>query len=217
MGWGGKFVPRPPFWRNYGTIRHIGTQLGAIMSSNIRVQRVCSQCGKEFTARTTTTQYCGDTCAKRAYKARIRAGKIEQSDKDTQRIKAQPIEELKAKAFLSIAETCKLVGISRRTVCRMIQRGELATGKAGRRTIIRRSDLEQVLFGQPRTIAPPPERQPEQKQVGIADCYTLTEVQSKYGISGAALQNLIKRNSIPKIKKGWFAYVPKTVIDKLLS
>jgi excisionase family DNA binding protein len=187
------------------------------MSSNIRVQRVCSQCGKEFTARTTTTQYCGDTCAKRAYKARIRAGKIEQSDKDTQRIKAQPIEELKAKAFLSIAETCKLVGISRRTVCRMIQRGELATGKAGRRTIIRRSDLEQVLFGQPRTIAPPPERQPEQEQVGIADCYTLTEVQSKYGISGAALQNLIKRNSIPKIKKGWFAYVPKTVIDKLLS
>ena len=27
----------------------------------------------------------------------------------------------------------------------------------------------------------------------------------------------IGRNSIPKIKKGWFAYVPKTVIDKLLS
>ena len=99
----------------------------------------------------------------------------------------------------------------------MIERGELITGKAGKRTIIRRSGLEQLLFEQPRTVAPQPEKQPEQKQFDISDCYNLTEVQDKYGISETALQNLIKRNSIPKIKKGWFAYVPKTVIDKLLS
>jgi len=187
------------------------------MSSNIQVQRICQHCGKEFTARTTVTQYCSDTCSKRAYKARLKVSKIEASNKQTQRIKNQPIEELKAKAFLSIADTCKLIGISRRTVYRMIERGELITGKAGKRTIIRRSDLEQLLFEQPRTVAPQPEKQPEQMQFDIADCYNLTEVQDKYGISETALQNLIKRNSIPKIKKGWFAYVPKTVIDKLLS
>ena len=187
------------------------------MSSNIQVQRICQHCGKEFTARTTVTQYCSDTCSKRAYKARLKVSKIEASNKQTQRIKNQPIEELKAKAFLSIADTCKLIGISRRTVYRMIERGELITGKAGKRTIIRRSDLEQLLFEQPRTVAPQPEKQPEQKQFDISDCYNLTEVQDKYGISETALQNLIKRNSIPKIKKGWFAYVPKTVIDKLLN
>lgn len=183
------------------------------MSSNIQVQRICQHCGKEFTARTTVTQYCSDTCSKRAYKARLKVSKIEASNKETQRIKNQPIEELKAKAFLSIAETCKLIGISRRTVYRMIERGELITGKAGKRTIIRRSDLEQLLFEQPQPVTP----QPEQRQFDISDCYNLTEVQSKYGISETAIQNLIKRNSIPKIKKGWFAYVPKTVIDKLLS
>ena len=187
------------------------------MSSNIQVQRICQHCGKEFTARTTVTQYCSDKCSKRAYKARLRVLKIETSNKVTQRIKSQPIEELKAKAFLSIAETCKLIGISRRTVYRMIERGELITGKAGKRTIIRRSDLEQLLFEQPRTITPQPEKQPEQKQFDISDCYNLTEVQDKYGISETALQNLIKRYEIPKLKKGWFAYVPKTVIDKLLS
>lgn len=187
------------------------------MSSNIQVQRICQHCGEEFTARTTVTQYCSNTCNKRAYKARLKISKIEVSNKETQRIKNQPIEELKAKAFLSIAETCKLVGISRRTVYRMIERGELIIGKAGKRTIIRRSDLELLLFEQPRTVAPQPESQPEQMQFDIADCYNLTEVQDKYGISETALQNLIKRNSIPKIKKGWFAYVPKTVIDKLLS
>lgn len=187
------------------------------MSSNIQVQRICQHCGNEFTARTTTTLYCSHRCNSAAYKAKQRAGKVEQSNKETQRIKSEPIEQLKAKAFLSIADTCKLIGISRRTVYRLIERGELITGKAGKRTIIRRSDLEQLLFEQPRTLAPQPEKQAEQKPFDIAECYNLTEVQSKYSISETALQNLIKRNSIPKIKKGWFAYVPKTVIDKLLS
>jgi hypothetical protein len=104
----------------------------------------------------------------------------------------------------------------------MFERGELIKGKAGKRTIIRRSDLDQLLFEQPQTVAPKPEKQPEQKQpeqkqFDISECYNLTEVQSKYGISQTALQNLIKRYSITKIKKGWFAYVPKTIIDKLLS
>jgi excisionase family DNA binding protein len=161
--------------------------------------------------------YCSPRCNNAAYKAKIRASKIEASNKATQRIKSQPIEELKAKAFLSIAETCKLIGISRRTVYRIIERGELITGKAGKRTIIRRSDLEQLLFEQPRTIATQPENKPEQGHLEISECYNLTEVQNKYGISETAIQALIKRNSIPKIKKGWFAYVPKTVIDKLLS
>ncbi|MFN7494292.1 MAG: helix-turn-helix domain-containing protein [Cyclobacteriaceae bacterium] len=187
------------------------------MSSNLQVQRICQHCGNEFTARTTTTLYCSHRCNSAAYKAKQRAGKVEQINKETQRIKSEPIEQLKAKAFLSIADTCKLIGISRRTVYRLIERGELITGKAGKRTIIRRSDLEQLLFEQPRTVTPQPEKQAEQKQFDIAECYNLTEVQSKYSISETALQNLIKRNSIPKIKKGWFAYVPKTVIDKLLS
>lgn len=187
------------------------------MSSNIKVQRICQHCGKEFTARTTTTLYCSHRCNSAAYKAKQRSGKVEQSNKETLRIKNQPIEELKAKAFLSIADTCKLIGISRRTVYRIIERGELITGKAGKRTIIRRSDLEQLLFEQPRTLAPQPESSPEQMQFDISDCYNLTEVQDKFRISETALQNLIKRYSIPKIKKGWFAYVPKTVIDKLLS
>ena len=69
------------------------------MSSNIKVQRICQHCGNEFTARTTVTQYCSDTCSKRAYKARIKAAKIESSNKETQQIKTRPIEELKAKEF----------------------------------------------------------------------------------------------------------------------
>ncbi len=187
------------------------------MSSKIKVQRICKHCGNEFTARTTTTLYCSPRCNSAANKAKIRNAKVEASNKETQRIKNQPIEELKAKAFLSIADTCKLIGISRRTVYRLIERGELITGKAGKRTIIRRSDLEQLIFKQPQSETPQPEKQPAQMQYEISECYTLTEVQNKYGISEKGLYDLIKRESIPKIKKGWYAYVPKPIIDKFLS
>lgn len=187
------------------------------MSSNIQVQRICQHCGNEFTARTTVTQYCTDTCSKRAYKARLKVSKIESSNKETQRIKSKPIEELKAKEFLTVRDIATLLNCSVRSVYYYIESGTIRATNLGQRiTRVKRSELDK-LFEQPRTVAPQPESKPEQKQFDISDCYTLTEVQNKYCISETAVQNLIKRNSIPKIKKGWFAYVPKTVIDKLLS
>jgi hypothetical protein len=42
------------------------------MSSNIRIAKVCNYCGSQFMARTTVTRYCGDICAKKAYKQRER-------------------------------------------------------------------------------------------------------------------------------------------------
>jgi excisionase family DNA binding protein len=187
------------------------------MSSNIKVQRVCQNCGNEFTAQTTVTRYCSMTCNRRAYKAQVKASKIEASNTQTRQIRTQHIEDLKEKAFLSIADTCKLIGISRRTVYRMIEKGELVTGKAGTRTIIRRSDLEQHLFEPTGSLIPKPKSRPINTKFDITEFYTLTEVQTKFGISEKALHTAIKRDDIPKIKKGRFAYVPKTAIDKLLS
>lgn len=183
------------------------------MSSNIKVQRICQCCGNEFTARTTTTQYCSISCNRAAYKAKLRAERIEISNKETQRTKNQPIEGLKAREFLSVTQVSKLIGCSRQNVYNLINTGKLkATNILLKKTIVQRSDLDK-LFEQPQPVI----HQPEQKQFDISDYYTLTEVQTKFGVSEKALHNIIKRNSIPKIKKGWFAYIPKLVIDKLLS
>jgi excisionase family DNA binding protein len=114
------------------------------MSSNIKVQRICQFCGNEFTARTTKTLYCTHTCNSRAYKAKVKGLKIESSNNETKAIITKPIEEIKAKAYLSIAETSKLLGISRRTIYRMLERGDLKTGKAGKRTIIQRADIDNL-------------------------------------------------------------------------
>lgn len=183
------------------------------MSSKIEVQRICQHCGNEFTARTTVTRFCSHRCASAAHKQKVRAGKVEQSNKQTQQIKTQPIEELKAKEFLTVREVARLLNCSVRSAYYYIESGTIKAVNLGQRiTRVKRSEIDK-LFEQPQPVIP----QPEQKQFDIADCYNLTEVQDKYGISETALQSLIKRNSIPKIKKGWFAYVPKTVIDKLLS
>ena len=92
------------------------------MSSNIKIQKICQYCGSEFTARTTVTKYCGDTCSKRAYKARKRAVKIEKRNKETQRIKTQPIEEIKIKDFLTVRGTAIFLNCSIRTAYRLFEK-----------------------------------------------------------------------------------------------
>lgn len=112
------------------------------MSSTIRIQRICQHCGNEFTARTTVTQYCGDNCAKRAYKARLRASKVEDSNNQTQRIKNKPIEELKAKEFLTVRDAAKLLNCSRQTIYSLINSGKLkGVNLKEKKTIIHRSAI----------------------------------------------------------------------------
>lgn len=123
------------------------------MSSNIYVQRICQQCGKEFTARTTVTQYCGDTCAKRAYKARERKIKVEESNKETLRIKNKPIEELKAKEFLTVREVAILLNCSVRSAYYYIESGTIKAVNLGQRlTRIKRSEIDKLFELNPKSI-----------------------------------------------------------------
>ena len=115
------------------------------MSSNIRVQRICQHCGNEFTAKTTVTKYCIDTCAKRAYKARKKQEKIDASNKETLKTSTLPFEQLKSKEFLTTAEACKLLTVSRWTIWRKIKDNEIQVSKIGRRTIIKRTELDKFL------------------------------------------------------------------------
>ncbi len=195
------------------------------MSSNIQVQRICEYCGTEFTARTTVTKYCSHRCGSLANKAKKRAEKVQKSNTETKQIKTKPIEELKAKEFLTVSDVSKLVGCSRQNVYKLINTGKLkATNILEKKTIVRRCDIDKLFSEPDYSNFIGLEKQVKElydwKQAGafdIADCYTINEVLEKYSISETALQNLIKRESIPKIKKGWYSYVPKPIIDKYLS
>ncbi len=116
------------------------------MSTNIRVQRICQHCGNDFIARTTVTKYCGDNCAKRAYKVRKRNEKINNSNKETKEIIRKPIEQIKAKEFLTVNETAILLGCSKRTAYRLIEKGTIkAVNLSERMTRVKREELDKLL------------------------------------------------------------------------
>lgn len=182
------------------------------MSTNIRIARICQHCGREFEARTTVTKTCSDACAKKAYKARQRAAKIQVSNEQTQQVKLKPIDELKAQEFLTVNESAQLMRISRRSLYRLNERGELPFVKLNRRTVIRRLDIDR-LVERPAQLM----EQSRSEPVALTDCYTMKEIQQKYGIFEKALYELIRRNEIPKQYSGIYAYVPKARIDLLLT
>lgn len=118
------------------------------MSSNIRIKKVCQHCGTEFIAKTTVTKYCGDNCAKRAYKVRKKKEKVESTPSIDEQLVEFRSNALDKKEFLNIKETCQLLGASRMTVYRQIKRGNIPAFKLGRRTIIMRSELESLCYNE---------------------------------------------------------------------
>jgi len=130
-------------------------------------------------------------------------------------MKKLSIETIKTKEFLTVRDVATLLNCSVRSVYLYIESGNIkAVNLAERKTLVKRSEIDK-LFEQP--VTPQPEIKPEPIQYEISDCYTMAETQQKFNISDSALNNVIKRFNVPKIIKGKYRYVPKTIIDEILS
>lgn len=145
------------------------------MTSYIKVQRICKQCGIEFTARTTATQYCGAVCSKRAYKARKRDAKITANDVEVRetKIKSRRLDEFKLddREFLSVQQVAVLIGCSKQNIYYLINTGKLkATNLMQRKTIIRRCDLNALL-----DVSTEDYREPYPKDYPITECYNMAK------------------------------------------
>ncbi len=184
------------------------------MSSNISIQKVCEYCESNFIAKTTVTRYCSDNCAKRAYKARKRAEKINTAivKEDEKKQKAfKPIENLKEKEFLTVTQVSRLIGCSRQNIYKLINSGKLkASNILEKKTIVRRQDLDLLLNSTKVDHS-------KKLDFNISECYTISEARKTFGISESALQKIIQREEIPKIKKGKFVYIPKVLIDEVFN
>ncbi|MCK5280720.1 MAG: helix-turn-helix domain-containing protein [Cyclobacteriaceae bacterium] len=127
------------------------------MSSNIRLEKLCQHCGVKFIAKTSVTQYCGDKCAKLAYKKRKRDEKIRWAPLEKElsqlygpdkarlgkgkNLTVDPGAIVKDREFFSITQTSVLLGISERTLFRMINREQIRTTRIGGRILIKKSEL----------------------------------------------------------------------------
>lgn len=115
-----------------------------LMSSNIRINKICQYCRSEFVAKTTVTKFCSDDCAKRAYKLRIRNEKLELAVKATENELSEMTPNLNSKEFLNINEAGQLLGSSRWTIHRLIKNGQLKATKLGSRTVISRKSIDKL-------------------------------------------------------------------------
>ena len=118
--------------------------------THIRVLRTCQYCNEEFMAQTTVTKYCGDNCAKRAYKKRKREEKIAETVVPAQKhmaalLNREKITALRNREFLSIQQAIDLLGTSRMTIHRLTKSGKLRSLKYGRRVVISRGDINNML------------------------------------------------------------------------
>lgn len=116
------------------------------MSSNIEIEKTCLYCNFKFIAKTLTTKYCSHKCNSRHYKQVKREEKLnsfnkENSSKTIEKIVSTDLEQ---KEFLSVQESASLLGISQRTIYRLLKKNILNYHKIASRTIIKRSDINKL-------------------------------------------------------------------------
>lgn len=97
----------------------------------------------------------------------------------------------------------------------MIDRGRLVAARiSARKTWIRRSDIDALFEAEEPLVDLRPLI--TELPIKIKDCYTIGEIQERFGVSDSSLYNIIKKGNIPKLVKGWNTYVLKKEIEKIL-
>lgn len=115
------------------------------MSSNIKIIRICQQCGKEFVARTTVTRYCSHICNSKAYKAASKNKKIAKSNIESQQTKDYSLYIINNSAYLTVREAANLLKCSVKMIYDLINSGRLkAINLSIRKTRISRNDIDNL-------------------------------------------------------------------------
>ena len=182
--------------------------------SKLKIPKVCEHCKKPFEAKTVLTRFCSRQCVNKADHARKMEAKEQAKSQSEKEQKTKVIADIQSRPYISIAEATLLFGISKDTLHRLIKRGHLPAHNFGERlTRISRVHLEALFvpIAIPEPIPEPP------KVYKPEDCYTIGEVQKKFGISDKTLYLAIKRLNIDKIPIGKYVYVPKEQIDKVFA
>ncbi|MBD5229179.1 MAG: helix-turn-helix domain-containing protein [Bacteroidales bacterium] len=184
------------------------------MSSNIRIERICEWCGKQFTAQTTVTRFCSKRCSEHAYKERLRQKKISLSNQETAHNSRE--KESRNKEFLTPSETARYLGVGRTYIYDCINRGKIKVTRIGRKTLISKADIQAMFdFMTPKesTSTEPAEK----KSKSLADFYTRADIREKYGVKDSWIYKVVAENNVPKTIIRGKAYFSKSHIDRLFS
>ena len=128
----------------------------------------------------------------------------------------EKIADVQTRPYISVAEASVFFGISKDTVRRLCKSGGIMSYNFGQRlTRVSRQDLEKLFEGT--EISENAEENSPQYYFEVGNCYTITEASQKFHADPSTIYKAIKRYNIPTKKVGSFVYVPKTLMDNILS
>lgn len=194
------------------------------MSSNILVNRICEYCNIEFVAKTTVTRFCGDICAKRSYKQRLRDKKLEQSNKQIESIKNQTasttqirkIKDVSNLEYLNPTDVSKLLMCSRKNVYSLMNSGRLVYSQLStKKRLISRKEVDRFLDDNKPIGRKPVDR--IEKEFDLNYSLSIQEIQERYGISEKALYEIIKKHNVRKYKTGKYVFVENRDLIKIFG
>ncbi|OBW41147.1 Helix-turn-helix domain protein [Chryseobacterium sp. MOF25P] len=162
------------------------------------------------------SRFCSTSCNNKSLKARKKLEKDKVEKYTLLEKYKNKIAEVQNREFISVAEATVMFGLSKDTVHRYIKRGIITgTNLGSRLTRVKRSDLENLFSA----VEMPEEKELiiEKPNFEVGNCYTISEISSKFHADPGTVTNLIKRNKIPTKKVGSFVYVPKILIDKIFE
>lgn len=174
-------------------VRHHATLCDKIgeNSATMIYKKVCLRCGKEFTARKSTTQYCSHKCANSAYKLKLRE-ETKALVEQRMGIIREERKEASSPEIMTAQLAAEYLGVHRSTIYRYMENGLFKGTTLPGKTLIRKSDLEHFLEsseGYVRHERPPKEQ--------ISEYITMKETAEKYGISPAGAYKILKENNVP--------------------
>lgn len=189
------------------------------MSSNIRVTRICQRCNNEFVAKTTVTKYCSVNCSRRAYKDRIKARKVNQSNSETESFKekyTKSIKDLRSLEYLNPTDAAKLLQCSRVYLYRLMEEKKIPFIQLSvKKRLIKRAEIDSYL----KELTVPTEKHSIEstKPFDVNNALSMQSAQEFYNVSEKALYEIIKRHNIRKQRNGKYTLIEKVELDKIFG
>ena len=184
--------------------------------SQLKLPKICEQCGKPFEAKTVTTRFCSSYCANKSSREKKRKAKEAEQKQILLERSIDKITDIQTRPFISVSEATVLFGISKDTIRRLIKAGKIPAYNIGQRlTRVSRVHIEAMF-----TAVDLPE-EPEEEVVRMhydkSECYNIAEISEKFGVSPSTVNKTIRKYSIPRRQIGKYVYVPKKQIEELFS
>lgn len=176
----------------------------------MEILKICEYCKNEFKAQRISTRYCSPDCNKTHYKLLSRKRVFSNTNKLSRK------NEISNKEFLSINETCELLGISRSTLNRYIKTKKIEINKLHKKIIIKREYVDNFLE-QFHVVNIPEEVIDFKNNFNINDYYYTGEVINMYSTTGNSLNNILEKNNISKIKVGSHSFILKKDIIRIFG